>query len=126
MRLVRATGYRWPSDSASTAAYLTAIISPIGRVAPVLDAKYWYGPHGENNWVVPGKASLLVIVPDANSMPNYEQYAMLRKLHEKYGDALNITIMSRTVGYIHDSAPLEPARKQIRSGIISKTFSSYL
>jgi hypothetical protein len=111
MRLVRATGYRWPSDSATTAAYLTAIISPIGRPAPALDAKYWYGPHGKNTWVVPGKASLLVIVPDANEMPNYGQYTMLRKLHEKYGDALNITIMSRTVGYIHDSPPLEPAQE---------------
>jgi hypothetical protein len=111
MRLVRATGYRWPSDSATTAAYLTAIISPIGRPAPVLDAKYWYGTHGENTWVVPGKASLLVIVPDANEMPNYGQYTILRKLHEKYGDALNITVMSRTVGYIHDSPPLGPAQE---------------
>jgi hypothetical protein len=39
------------------------------------------------------------------------QYGVLRRIAKKYGDAINITIVDPTAGYVRDSPPLSPAQE---------------
>jgi len=41
----------------------------------------------------------------------FGMHAMLRRLHAKFGDDLNITIMTRTYGFMGGSAPLSVAQE---------------
>lgn len=108
MRLAHDAGYHWPSDTAEVRKNLSTITMPISHVPPPIVAKYWYGPHGTDTWSVPGKVTLLFAEPEPG---DYAHYALIRRLHQKYGDALNMMVVTKTVGYLHDSGPLEPAQE---------------
>jgi hypothetical protein len=122
MQAAHDAGYPWATDTVTVRQYMSTIIAPIGHAPPPLPATYWYGPHGQNNWPVPGTVSLIMPAPQPGA-GSYQRYALIRRLHQKYGDALNITLMAKTVGYIHDSPPLEPAQE---ADSLRRYFQDYL
>jgi len=110
MQLAHSAGYRWATDTMTVKNYLTTIVTPIGHPPPGFTPKFWFGAHGTESWPVPGKVTMLLPEPSPG-ISGYRMYAIIRRLHKKYGDALNMTVMARTEGYIHDSSPLTPAQE---------------
>jgi hypothetical protein len=85
-------------------------VAPPGR--PVVAADFWFAsPPDDTIRPAPGKVSLLVfvgvrcaIVADACA----PEYAVLRRLHQRFGNALDITLMARTEGYFRKYPPPTP------------------
>jgi hypothetical protein len=123
MDMASQAGYRWPGDTTTVRQYMHTIVAPIGHAPPPLSAQHWYGPHGQDNWPVPGKVSLLMMASPDGSVFAYSRYALIRRLHERYGDSLNITLMTKTAGYIRDSPPLTPEQE---ADSLRQYFQGYL
>jgi hypothetical protein len=98
----------YSGDSAKSVAWIDTILGPMGQAAAPLPADHWYGAHGANTWVVPGKVSLVFPCPD--TFCSYDAgHGVIHRLHARYRESLAMSIVTRTVGYIHSSAPLAPA-----------------
>jgi hypothetical protein len=106
MQLVAASGFKYPSDSATVLLTLSSLLEPIGKPAPPVVTTHWYGPHG-TNWWVPNKVS--VAFATSGGIVDFRLQGVIRRLHAKYGDSLDIALLTRTAGFIGDSPPLEPA-----------------
>lgn len=90
------------------------MVAPAGR--PPIAANFWISSlPGDTIRPAPGKVSLLVFVGErcggrgaSACAPNY---AVLRRLHQRFGATLDITLMARTDGYFRSYAPPTPAEE---------------
>ena len=122
MQYARQANYKFPASSDDVAGIIGGMISPIGQPVPPLRLPFWFGPHGDSSWVIPGKVSL-VLVESTENFSYSRDFGLLHRLRARYGDALQLTIVSKTAGYVRSSPPLEPAQE---ADSISNYFQKYL
>jgi len=69
-----------------------------GRKTRALKGKYWFNDGGHPH-PAPGKVSLIVHFDHLCGVECYPLYTVVRSLHEKYGDSLDITLITDTRGH---------------------------
>lgn len=122
MQYARQANYKFPTTPETVAGFIGAMISPIGQPVPPLPLQFWFGPHGDSSWAIPGKVSL-VLVESTENFSYSRDFGLLHRLRARYGDALHLTIVSKTAGYVRSSPPLAPAQE---ADSISNYFQKYL
>jgi hypothetical protein len=109
---IRSTGYSLNEAELLQAMHAFRMdwaLQHLGQPVSPLQVPYWHGVDSSaHQWPVPGKVS--VYVPAA-AFGGERDAAMWRRLHHKYGAALNIMVIYKTQGYFHDSPPLTPAQE---------------
>jgi len=86
-----------------------------GSTGPQLRAARWYNTQGDSIRPRRGKVSLLVFAHP--SIPNYQMYATVRRLHSKYGSAgLDIVVLASTYGYFRNQPTSSPLTEADRVG----------
>jgi hypothetical protein len=78
-----------------------------GKATRALNGKYWFNDGGTPH-PAPGKVSLLIHVDHSCGMRCYPLYAVIRYLSKKYGQNLDITLITDTKGYAPGTGPLLP------------------
>lgn len=122
MQYARQANFKFPGTPDEVAAIIGGVVSPIGQPVPPLPLQFWFGPHADSSWVIPGKVSLVLVEPTEN-VSYSRDFGLLHRLRARYGDALNITVVCKTRGYVRSSPPLEPAQE---ADSISNYFQKYL
>ena len=89
---------------------------------PSMTAAHWFGAPGTEVFPNPGKVSLYFNAADWG-ISSYAEHAMIRRLHEKYGDHLRMTIFTKTHGFFADSPPLNTTQE---IDTLQKYFLHYL
>jgi hypothetical protein len=79
----------------------------IGRRAPPLRGEYWFGRTGTGPRPAPGKVALLYFVEQSGARPAYD--AIVRRVAQRFGDRVEITLVARTVGEVDRQFEPEPA-----------------
>lgn len=83
---------------------LDSVYAMYGTPAPPLGG-VWFGASSETNRPAPGKVSLIVLTPSREIMP------ALRRLQSTFGNRLDVTIVTQTVGYFEGRGPVTPAKE---------------
>ncbi|MBX6330563.1 MAG: hypothetical protein IRY91_01815 [Gemmatimonadaceae bacterium] len=83
-----------------------------GRPAPPLVGDYWYG-RSDTTRPLParGRVTLLAFVDHRCRVKCYPGYAMLERLHRRFGDALDIVLVAQTFGYFRLRPPPSPSEE---------------
>ena len=82
-----------------------------GRPAPPLAGDYWFGRTDKTPLPAPGRVTLLAFVDHRCGVRCYPGYAMIRRLHRRFGDALDIVLVAQTFGYFRLRPPPSPAEE---------------
>jgi hypothetical protein len=85
-------------------------IEKIGKPIPALKADFWRGQNSiGGTWPVLGKVSIYLHCGPVQQAPSWwspSRAARWQRLARKYGNAVNITMMCKTQGYLGDGPPL--------------------
>jgi len=122
MQFARQANYKFQGTPEEISGIIGGWISPIGQPVPPLPLPFWFGPHADSSWAIPGKVSLVLVESPENFSYSHD-FGLLHRLRARYGDALNITLVCKTKGYVRSSPPLEPAQE---ADSISNYFRKYL
>ncbi len=85
-----------------------------GKQTRSLPGRYWFNTANEPR-PVPGRVSLLIRVNHTCGERCFPQYTLIRQLKATYGDALDITLITETRGFVVGSGPLLPAEEAPRA-----------
>jgi hypothetical protein len=95
-------------------------------IVPSLDGAFWFRrPDATTPRPTRGRPGLVAFV-EAGCPPRsdcWSEYAWLRELHRRFGDALEITLVTHTHGYFRSYPPLEPAEE---ADLLRKYFFDFL
>ncbi|MBX6330560.1 MAG: hypothetical protein IRY91_01800 [Gemmatimonadaceae bacterium] len=82
-----------------------------GRPAPPLAGDYWFGRRDTMPRPAPGRVTLLAFVDHRCGVQCYPGYALLQRLHRRFGDALDIVLVAQTFGYFRLRPPPSPSEE---------------
>lgn len=95
---------------------LTRLYGLYGKKAEPLRPSHWYAINGDTIRPKFGVASLVVFGnPNCGGLC-YSEYAAIRRLHAKYGTALNTTIVTGTEGYYLNNLVSPPSAESDSAG----------
>lgn len=80
----------------------------IGRAAPPLRGEWWFRRARETSRPSPGRVSLLVFVNHPRSLVRAPENAIVRRLAERFGAELEITLVARTEGLFREELLADP------------------
>lgn len=83
--------------------------SELGKPVALLPATYWFSASGDTIW--PRKNHVTLLIRRNGNVVQERSDALIRRLHQRFGDALDIVVYSKTFGYFRDSPPLSPAEE---------------
>ncbi len=80
-----------------------------GRPAPPIEADVWFH-RADSAAAYPrnGMVSLVVFVDERCGAKCYGAYDVLRRLKQRFGERLDLVLVTNTKGYFRERAPLEP------------------
>jgi hypothetical protein len=83
--------------------------SNLGKPVAPLPATFWFSASGDTIW--PRKNHVTILMWRDGENIDAKRNALIRHLHQRFGDALDIVLYSQTFGYFRDSPPLSPAEE---------------
>jgi hypothetical protein len=88
-------------------------LGPIGARVETVTGKYTFNMGATKTRPYPGKVSLLLMPPNGwrDGMNAYGFYEAIRHLHAQHGNALDITLCVKTIGWMRGSGVLKPAEE---------------
>jgi len=75
---------------------------------PAVHADRWYGTNGDSVRPRSGRVTLLVFSSTSCSGACYETFAIMRRMHARYGDQLDLVFMTRTEGIFRNKLVTDP------------------
>jgi len=81
-----------------------------GLPAPPIEAGFWFSrPDSQAAYPRKGLVSLVVFVDERCGPQCYGDYGALQRLKQRFGERLDVVVVTGTKGYFRESPPLEPA-----------------
>ena len=80
-----------------------------GRPAPPIQTAFWFSrPDTAVTYPRTGMVSLVVFVDERCGAPCYAAYGTLQRLKQRFGERLDLVVVTSTKGYFRELPPLEP------------------
>jgi len=100
---------RWHLSARDSADLVSTALRGGGQSAPPLQADFWFGPADRSDLPSTRRVTLVVFVDERCGAGCYEEYGAVRRLKRRFGERLDVVLVTNTKGYFREHPPLDPA-----------------